>query len=425
MTEKLVLQIVVLAVCIFFTADLHADLKKEINGFYDSKSAYYENLYKSFHSEPELSFNEVKTSEKIARELTRLGFKVTKHIGKTGVVGVLKNGDGPVGLIRTDMDALPIEENTGLDFSSKHSGVMHACGHDVHMTSFVAAADLMVKLKKRWKGTLVMVAQPAEETLEGAQAMIADGLFKIIPKPDYALGFHIRPGLASSQVQYRAGLAYAAHDGFNITFNGRGGHAAYPQRTVDPIAMLIKFVSKLDSLSSAPNVKPENKILVNVGMIKTGTKRSIIPDTAYVEGSVRTYDEFAREDLRNKVRDLAKNIANEAKAPEPKITFVEANGITVNQADLAKQVVPAFKEQVGEALVTEGGPIVASEDFGVFGKLGQFSSLYFWVGAEKVSTKEHDNLHSSIFKPDFKTAIATATKAMVSGAIFLQNNKTK
>jgi amidohydrolase len=299
-----------------------ADGPSELAGL----SALYpslDSLYIDLHKNPELSFHEEKTAAKMAARLRSLGFEVTDHVGGYGVVGVMKNGTGPTVLVRTDMDALPVKEQTGLPYAStvtfkNESGesvpVMHACGHDIHMTAWVGAATLLSQARDRWHGTLVFVGQPAEEVTQGAERMIQDGFLKRFPKPDYSLGLHDTPNLPAGQIGVVAGPAYAASNAVDITFYGKGGHGAFPQLTIDPLLIAARTVVTLQTIVSR-EVNPFDPAVVTVGTFHAGTKRNIISDQAKIELTVRSFKPEVQNQLLAAIARIAKAEAAAARAP--------------------------------------------------------------------------------------------------------------
>ncbi|MCA8902482.1 MAG: amidohydrolase [Hyphomonas sp.] len=414
-------------------------------------------LYRKLHSAPELSFKEAETSHILAQELQALGFEVTTGLGQQwvtdkairdvgevkpgvggyGVVGVLRNGNGPTVLIRTDMDALPVPEQTGLPFASTvlsqtwtgvDSPVMHACGHDVHMTAWLGTARALVAQKSKWKGTLVMIAQPAEEIGLGAEAMLADGLFERFPKPDYNIALHVAADLPSGSVSYASGWAMANVDSVDITIHGKGGHGAYPHTTVDPILVGAHVVTALQSLVSR-NVNPTDSAVVTVGSFKAGAKHNIISDEARLLITVRSYDDKTRDMLLDGIRRIAKGQAEAFGAPEPDVV-VESDytPATYNDPAMTAKVMKAMRKTLGDAYVEERKPVMGGEDFANYSRTeDKIPSLLFWVGGvapervaeARASGETLPSLHSSTFAPDYERAIPTGTEAMTAAALEL------
>jgi amidohydrolase len=414
-------------------------------------------LYLQLHQAPELSFKEAKTSSILASELETLGFEVTTSVGQDwvvdkatrdigevkagvggyGVVGVLRNGNGPTVLIRTDMDALPVPEQTGVPYASAveaqtwtgvESKVMHACGHDVHMTSWLATARALVAQKSKWKGTLVMIAQPAEEIGLGAEAMLADGLFERFPKPDYNLALHVSADAPSGTVVYSTGYAMANVDSVDIHVKGIGGHGAYPQATRDPILIGSHIVTALQSLV-ARNVDPLDSAVVTVGSFKAGAKHNIIPDEATLLLTVRSYDDETRQMLLDGIQRIAKAQAAAFDAPEPEITIEsDYTPSTYNDPGTTGRAMKAVSKKLGAEYVTQVKPVMGGEDFSQYGRTAdKIPSVLFWVGAvepSKYAKAKADgmplpSLHSSLFAPDYARTIQTGSDAMTAAALEL------
>ena len=317
-------------------------------------------LYRDLHANPELSMTEVRSPAKLAAEARKLGFTVTEHVGKTGVVAVMKNGDGPTLLIRADMDALPVVEQTGLAFASKvravarsgvETGVMHACGHDTHMTSWLGTARRLSSMKDQWSGTLVMILQPGEETGEGAKAMLDDGLYTRFPKPDYVLAFHDAAALPAGVIGVTPGYALANVDSVDISVKGVGGHGAYPQTTKDPIVLAARIVTTLQTLVSREN-DPANPAVVTVGSFHAGAKHNIISDEAKLQLTVRSYTPSVRKLLLDGIRRIARGEAIAAGMPEDKMPFVtirdaEFTPSTFNTEKLSARALALFTAHFG------------------------------------------------------------------------------
>ena len=389
-------------------------------------------LYEDLHAHPELSFQETATAAKLAERLKGLGFEVTTGIGRTGVVGLLKNGAGPTVMLRTELDALPVEEKTGLPYASKATArnaagetvpVMHACGHDVHMTAWIGAATTLANDRTTWRGTLMMVAQPAEEVGGGASGMIADGLFTRFPKPDAALAIHDSDALAAGTVGIKAGPLLASADSVDIVVHGKGGHGARPNNTIDPIVIAAKIVLGLQTLVSREN-DPFDPAVVTVGSIHGGTKHNIIPDVVRMQLTVRAYKPEVRERLLRGIERIARAEAMAANAPTPPdVTVSDGTPVTVNDAGLAMRVATALRKDLGEARVREAVPITAAEDFSRYAESG-VPILMMWVGAINPETLERaqregtmlPGLHSTLFAPEAQPTIMTGVEALVAGA---------
>jgi amidohydrolase len=393
-----------------------------------------EALYIDLHKNPELSLHEEKTSAKLAERLRALGYDVTDHVGGFGVVAVMKNGKGPTLLLRADMDALPVAERTGLPYASTvttktESGatvpVMHACGHDVHVTSLVGAATLLAKARTRWKGTLVLVGQPAEELGGGASKMIRDRFFERFPKPDFALAFHDDPRMPAGQVGFTPGFVFANVDSVDITVFGRGGHGARPEAAVDPIVIAARIVTALQTIVSR-EVSPFESAVVTVGSIHGGTKHNIIPDEVRMQLTVRSYKPEVRAALLAAIERIAKAEAAAGAAPrEPDVRLEDSGAATYNDPALARRVAGALTAALGAGRVREMPPIMAGEDFGEFGLAAKCPSLDLWVGAtapEKLAAVHGDvnrvpSLHSSEFAPDRGPTLKTGVSALTIAAL--------
>ncbi len=401
----------------------------------DSLYPDLERLYIDLHQTPELSLHEEKTSEKMAARLKALGYEVTTGVGGYGVVALLKNGKGPTVLLREDMDALPVEERTGLPYASKvttrdDSGatvsVMHACGHDVHMTSLVGAAALLARARERWRGTLFLVAQPAEEKGGGGGAMLKDGLFTRFPKPDFAISFHDNAGLPAGKVSLLAGYANANVDSVDLTIYGRGGHGAWPHATVDPIVIAARTVVALQTIVSREN-KPTDPAVITVGSIHGGTKHNIIPDEVRLEITVRSYKDEVRKRLLAAIDRIAKAEAAAAGAPKPpKMEVSEGTNAVYNDPALARRVSAALARAFGESNVLEAEPVMGGEDFSEFGRAG-VPALQFNVGAVDPARFEAaqkngaplPSLHSSEFAPAREPTLKMGVSSLTIAALEL------
>jgi len=399
-------------------------------------------IYRDLHANPELSFQEFRTAEKLAAEARRLGFDVTEQVGQTGVVAVLKNGPGPVVMIRADMDGLPVEEQTGLPYASKkrgvsksgtESGIMHACGHDTHMTAWVGTARQLVANRSKWSGTLVMILQPAEEIGAGAKAMLDDGLYTRFPKPDYVIGFHDAAQFPAGTIGYSSGWALANVDSVDIKVKGVGGHGAYPQTTKDPVVLAARIVSSLQTLVSR-EVDPQDAAVVTVGAIHGGAKHNIISDEVTMLLTVRSYSDETRKLLLDGIRRIAKGEAIAAGMPEEKMPQVFVNEAeftpaTYNTEPLTGRIVGSFTKRFGKDRVIETKPVMGGEDFSQFYRADKANvqSLIFWVGgvpqadydAAMKGGKSLPSLHSPFWAPEADKVIATASEAMAAAALDL------
>lgn len=405
----------------------------------DAANAIYpdlETLYVDLHRNPELSTHEEKTSAKLADRLRALGYDVTTRVGGFGVVGVMRNGKGPTVLLRADMDALPVEEKTGLPYASTVKAtddagnvvpVMHACGHDVHVTSLVGAATLLARAKSRWRGTLVLVGQPSEEGGPGSEGMLKDGFLSRFPKPDFAIALHDDHRLPAGAIGYASGFAWANSDSVDVTIYGRGGHGSAPQNTVDPIVIAARTILALQTIV-ARETSPFDPAVVTVGTIRGGTKRNIVPDEVRLQLTVRTYKPEVRAKVLAAIERIAKAEAAAAGAPkEPLVKVEEGFPATYNDPELTRRVVAAMRKAFGAARVVELQPLMASEDFGFFGKSAGAPSLEFFLGATPAATFEaaHGDftrlpgLHSSEFAPDPRPTLTAGAAALTVAALDL------
>jgi amidohydrolase len=398
-------------------------------------------LYRDLHANPELSFQEFKTAAKLAAEARRLGFSVTEKVGQTGVVAVLKNGAGPTVMIRADMDGLPVIEQTGLAFASTQKGVsrsgtetgiMHACGHDTHMSAWVGTARQLVANKATWSGTLVMILQPAEEVGSGARAMLKDGLYTRFPKPDYALAFHDSAGQVAGEIGVVSGFALANVDSVDIKVRGVGGHGAYPQTTKDPIVLAARIVGALQTLVSR-EIDPQDAAVVTVGSIHGGAKHNIISDEVTLLLTVRSYSDETRKLLLDGIKRIVSGEAQVAGMPADKMPDVtiadEFTPATYNTPELSAKMRALFTGGFGKARVVETKPVMGGEDFSEFYRADKagMQSLIFWVGgvpqadfdAATKGGKPLPSLHSPFWKPDAEKVIATGAEALSMAAMQL------
>src|ERR1700693_5485240 len=332
-------------------------------------------VYKDIHAHPELSMHETRTAQIAADHLKANGFEVTTGVGKTGVVGILRNGDGPVAMLRADMDALPIKEATGLPYAStvtatgpdgKTVSVAHSCGHDMHVACLIGATSLFAKSRDSWHGTLMPVFQPGEETAQGAQAMIDDGLFKRFTKPDVVLGQHVM-SLPSGHLDWRTGVVTSAADSLQIRLFGRGAHGSMPEASIDPVVMAASTVMRLQTIVSR-EVAPTDSAVVTIGALQAGTKENVIPDEAIIKLNVRTFDEGVRKRVLAAIERIVNAEAEASGAPKkPEITPLDHYSLVRNDPDAAKRVGDAFRLYFSADRVQETQPTTASEDFGSFG----------------------------------------------------------
>jgi hippurate hydrolase len=406
-------------------------------------------IYKDVHSHPELSTQEQRTSALIAKELRATGCEVTEDFGKYddpklksyGVIGIMKNGDGPKVLVRTDMDALPVGEETGLPYASKvvatnNEGkevpVMHACGHDAHISMFIGVARALAKLKNQWNGTIIFVAQPAEELGSGARAMLNSGLYEQFGKPDFALGFHDKADMQTGHIGITEGYTYANVDSVDVTVRGIGGHGAYPYTTKDPIVLAAEMINTWQTIASREN-NPLNPIVITVGSIHGGTKHNIIPDEVKMQLTVRTYKPDVREHVLAAIDRVAQGIAAAGGVPPQRAPIVtvlknQFTPSTYNNPELTKRLVPVWKKSLGDENVEMVAPTMGGEDFSEF-SLPDHSipAVDFHVGAvapEKIAESKKTgtplpSLHSSNFAPVPEPTIRTGVVAMTAAALDL------
>ena len=395
-----------------------------------------ETLYKDLHRNPELAFQETQTVAKLSARLKALGFEVTTGVGKTGIVAIMKNGAGPTVMLRTELDALPVAEKTGLPFASivttKNAAgqlvpVMHACGHDIHMSAWAGTARIMAEHKDRWRGTLMLVGQPAEETLSGAAAMLEDGLFKRFPRPDFALSLHDDDTMPSGTIGYHAGLFRAMSDRVEITVYGRGGHAAMPHNTIDPVVLASRIVLSLQTIVSREN-NPAEPIVITVGSIHGGTQGNIIPDEVKLELSVRTLTPQVRTRTLAAIRRIAKGEADAAGAPrEPLVTAPAVTPLpVVNDSALISRLAGALKRELGDQHVVEMPAKMTSEDFAFYGAAGVPSALLHIGAVNPVQLEDARKTgipvpapHSPEWAPEYEPTIKGAIRAEVTALLEL------
>lgn len=399
-------------------------------------------LYEHLHRNPELSFEEEKTSARMAKELREAGFEVTEKVGGFGVVGVLRNGEGPVVLVRTDLDALPLEEKTGLPYASAvraknaqglECGVMHACGHDVHMTVWTGAARLLGALKDRWRGTLILIGQPAEERVGGAKAMLADGLFTRWPAPDAALALHVDSQLETGKVGWTSGPALANVDSVDISVRGVGGHGAYPHGAKDPVVLAARIVLALQTIVSR-EVRPLDPAVVTVGSIHGGTKHNIIPDEVKLQLTVRCYQDAVRRQILDAIRRICDGEGRAAGLPEDRLPVVtvdehEHTPAMINDPGLCERVRKLLEGALGAEAVVARDPEMGAEDFAYFGRARPETKAFMFrlgtVPPAKVAAAlapggaPLPSVHSPFYAPDPDPSILTGMRAMTAAALGL------
>ena len=391
----------------------------------DAQYSHIEALYKDIHSHPELGFQETRTAARLAQEMRALGYEVTEGVGKTGVVALYKNGAGPTVMVRTELDALPMPEKTGLPYASTakqiwrnaETPVAHSCGHDIHMSVWVAVAKTLMDMKDQWSGTVMFVAQPAEEGGGGAKAMLADGLFTRFPKPDMGFALHVGPG-AYGYVSYKPGVINSTSDGLSVLFTGKGGHGSRPHVTIDPVMMAGHFIVDVQSVISREKDAAKFGV-VTIGSVQAGNAGNVIPDTALLRGTIRSYDDDTRARMIEGVERTAKAVALMAGAPPPDVKITSGAKAVINDAALAARSGAVLKAAFGDKAVLSPAPGSASEDYSEFIMAG-VPSFYFGIGgldpnsvAQAMAT--HTPLpgnHSPEFAPIPEPTIRTGTEAM-------------
>lgn len=402
---------------------------------------YLQTLYCDLHQHPELSLQEEKTSARMAGELRRAGYEVSEKIGGNGVVGVLKNGRGPTILVRTDMDALPVTEETGKPYASQVTaelgagqkvGVMHACGHDMHMTVWVGTARLLASNRDQWRGTLVFVGQPAEELGIGARTMIEAGLFRDFPRPDSALALHVHSSLPAGTVAYTPEFTFANVELMEITVHGKGGHGAYPQTTQDPVLLASRIVVALQSITTT-ELSPLEPAVISVGYIQGGTKANVVPDEVKLGLTVRSYSDETHRTILRKIKDVCEGLARvSGLAPDQYPTIASTNAVpsTYNDPELTARIAEAFESTLGTRRVRRIKPAMTGEDFAYYGRSKEKIPIFlFWLGAvdpavyaEAVKNgRQLPSLHNCKFAPKPKPTIKTGVTAMTTAVMELLN----
>lgn len=408
-----------------------ASVKDAVDARLDQTYPKLDALYKDIHAHPELGFQETRTAARLADMMRTEGFEVTTGVGKTGIVALYRNGPGPTVLVRTELDALPLQEKTGLSYASFASGLLggrltpvdHACGHDAHMAAWVGTADALVAMKSRWHGILVFIGQPAEELVSGARAMLKDGLFTRFPKPDYGFALHTGPQ-AYGNIFYKPGVLTSNADGFKIMFHGRGGHGASPDATLDPIVMAARFIEGVQTLVSREK-SPSEFGVVTVGSVNSGTVGNIIPDQAALSGTIRSFDPEIRKALKAGVMRVANAVAAMSAAPPPEVAFDDGATAVVNDQALSTRTAQVFKAAFGAKAVLMPRPINPSEDYSEYINAG-VPSFYFLIGSAdpaRVAAAEaggppipqnHNPGYAPVPEPTIRTGVEAMSLAVVN-----------
>jgi len=384
-----------------------------------------ESLYRDLHEHPELAFHEQRTAATLADRLRTLGYEVTTQVGGTGLVAIMRNGSGPVVMLRTELDALPIEEKTGLPFASKEKGlaaegkmvpVAHSCGHDLHMTGWLGAATIMARRRTRWHGTLMLVGQPAEEIVRGAAAMLADGLFTRFQKPDFAISMHDEPSLPSGKIGFHPGLFRASSDAVEVTIFGRGGHGGKPQLTVDPVVLAARAILGIQTIVSR-ETDPLSPAVVTIGSIHGGTAGNVIPDEVRLQMSVRTYDDKVRKRILSSIKRQLDAEATAADAPSaPAIKVTPGAEAVYNDPELTARLVEALRHNLGTESVVEMPAKMTSEDFSEYGRAG-VRAVLLHIGAVSPTTLASGaripDLHSPQWFPELEPTLRSLVAAEV------------
>jgi len=405
-------------------------------------------IYKELHQHPELSHQEKQTSARLAEDLRKAGFTVTENVGKYddgtaayGVVAVMKNGAGPTVLVRTDMDALPVEEKTGLSYASKarsknevgdEVGVMHACGHDIHVTTMIGVARAVSQMKDKWHGTLILIGQPSEERVDGARAMLADGLYARFGKPDYAIALHDDATLEAGKVGVVSGPALAAVNSVDVTMRGVGSHGARPEMSKDPVVLSAEFIMMIQTIVSR-QIPPQDPAVVTVGTIRGGAKRNIIPDEVSMGLTIRSFNDDVQKQILADLKRTAEGIAIAGGVPSDRMPVVtvlaESSPVTYNDPELADRLRAMCVRVLGATNVVKSGPEMVSEDFGLFGLNRQIPAVQMRLGAvapEKIAESQRSgkplpSLHSSLFAPLPEPTIRTGVIIMTSAVVDLMS----
>lgn len=446
---KLTNPILLLLVMLALTASINA--QQSLDAMIDRDIASLVATYKTLHAAPELSHHEEKTAAFFATQLRAMGYTVTERVGKYerpewtgyGVVAVMKNGAGPAVLLRTELDALPVDEKTGLPYASKVKtkndagqdvSVMHACGHDIHITNMLGTAKMLSELKDQWRGTLIILGQPAEETIDGARAVLQDGLYERFPKPDYTIALHDSADLEAGKVGYTPGYAMASSNSVDIKIRGLGGHGARPESTKDPIVVAAQVIMALQTIVSRED-SPLDPVVVTVGSIHGGTKHNIIPDEVDLQLTVRAYKEEVRQRVLASIERITRGIAIAAGIPEDRMPIVKSSDTqltraTYNDPQLTERLAAIFIKTLGQENVVKLPPVMMSEDFGYLSLDQKIPAVQFTLGAvapARVRQSQETgtplpSLHSALFQPLPEPTLRTGIKAMTSVVLDLMKN---
>ena len=442
--KKLLSLLTIIVYCQALLAQKTGSLNQKISGYVDQSYPRWFDLYKHLHANPEISFQEKNTMTQIAGRLRELGFEVTENFGGYGLVGVLRNGPGPTIMVRTDLDALPVKEETGLPYASKATGkddqglevpAMHACGHDLHMTVFTGTAQVLTQLKADWKGTLVFIGQPAEERSGGAIAMLKQGLYEKFPRPDYVLALHDHAGIPAGKVGYTEGPMMASVDAVDITIRGVGGHGAMPHTTKDPVVLTSQIVLALQTIVSR-ETSPFQPCVVTVGSIHGGSAFNIIPDEVKLQLTLRSYDDAVRKHTIEAIKRICNGTAQAAGIPEELMPVIKIRDqftpSNINDIALTKRLAGVFRQALGYENVLDTPPSTVGEDFSRFARVEpKIPTCMFWLGAvdpkkfeeSQKTGKQLPGLHSSTFAPLPEPAIKTGIRAMSAALLELLTKK--
>lgn len=440
MNSKILILIAAMSLQINAFSQITGKIEKEAQ----SQTGYALELCKHLHQNPELSFQEFETAKRMASELEKAGFEVTTNFGGNSVVGILKNGDGPVIMLRTDMDALPVKEKTGFEFASTKMAenddgeevpVMHACGHDIHMSIWTGTIRTLVELKDQWTGTLLVIAQQAEEYSGGAGEAIDAGLFSKFPVPDYAMAYHINPELESGKIGLVGGPIFAGVKTAEITVFGKGGHGAYPEKCIDPVVIASRIVLDLQTIVSR-EISPLEPVVVTVGSIHGGTRPNIIPDEVKMELTLRYYSDEAIEKVISAIERISNSAAQMAGMPDdqlPEVDVLPADTPPVlNDSELAENINGFVSEMIGAENIQQTQPAMVGEDFGKYGRTPENIPIcLIWLGSTSPELMEELNtngekpapLHSPYLNPDYENTIETGIKVMAGNVIGLMNKE--